>query len=223
MCGRFNLITDAQALIDFFELSSGVTVTPRYNISPSQNLLAVRQHDSRREALPLHWGLLPHWVKDRKTAFKMINARAETVAEKPAFRNALRHRRCLIPASGFYEWRATEKGVKQPYHIRPKEGGLMAFAGLWESWSGADGEHIESCTIIVTTANETLRPIHDRMPVIVPREQHTLWLDTAIQAPDRLKPLLIPCPEEVLVAYPVSRMVGNPANDGPECVVPLSP
>ena len=219
MCGRYNLITDAQAFVDFFELRNSLAIPPRYNIAPSQNIPVVRRMDNHREAGLLHWGLIPHWAKDRKIAYKMINARAETVAEKPAFRSALRHRRCLIPATGFFEWQATQDG-KQPYNITLRGGGLMAFAGLWESWTSHDGERIDSCTIIVTEANESLRPVHDRMPVILAPEHYAVWLDPAVQNPNQLQTLLRPCPSAFITAYPVSRVVGNPANDGPICVAP---
>jgi len=219
MCGRYNLITDAQAFVDFFELRNSLAIPPRYNIAPSQKILVVRRMDNHREAGLLHWGLIPHWAKDRKIAYKMINARAETVAEKPAFRSALRHRRCLIPATGFFEWQATQDG-KQPYNITLRGGGLMAFAGLWESWTSHDGERIDSCTIIVTEANESLRPVHDRMPVILAPEHYAVWLDPAVQNPNQLQTLLRPCPSAFITAYPVSRVVGNPANDGPICVAP---
>lgn len=220
MCGRFNLITDAQALVDFFELSNCLDVAPRYNIAPSQDLLAVRQQDDRRMAGLLHWGLIPHWSKDRKIGYKTINARAETVAEKPAFRSAFRRRRCLIPATGFFEWRTAESG-KQPYNIVRRDGDLMAFAGLWESWTSQDGERIDSCTIIVTEANDSVRPVHDRMPVILDPEKYPTWLDPAVQDPAELQSLLRPCPAQLITAFPVSRSMGNPANNGPDCVRPL--
>jgi len=220
MCGRYNLITDAQALADFFELSNCLAVSARYNIAPSQLIPAVRQQDGGREVGLLHWGLVPRWAKDRKIGYKTINARAETVAEKPAFRSAFRQRRCLIPASGFFEWQLVAGG-KQPYNIRLKDGGLMAFAGLWESWSGGDGERLDSCTIIVTEANATVRKVHDRMPVILNREVHEIWLDPSIKDVELLKSLLLPYPAELMLAYPVSRSVGNPANDTPACVAPL--
>jgi len=221
MCGRYNLITDAQAFIDFFELSNSLELSPRYNIAPSQQIPAVRRVDNRREAGLLHWGLIPHWAKDRRIAYKMINARAETVAEKPAYRNAFRCRRCLIPATGFYEWQPAEDG-KQPYNITLKDGGLMAFAGLWESWTGPDGARIDSCTIIVTEANAGIRPIHDRMPVILNPADYALWLNPAIEDRDRLNSLLRPYPAESTRAYPVSRSMGNPKSNGPACVEPLS-
>ena len=220
MCGRFNLITDALAFIDFFELSNSLALSPRYNIAPSQNIAAVRRVGDHREASLLHWGLIPHWAKDRKIAYKTINARAETVAEKPAFRSAFRYRRCLIPASGFFEWKLIG-GSKQPYNITLKSGGLMAFAGLWESWTSHAGERIDSCTIIVTEANVTVRPVHDRMPVILDPANYGIWLDPALQSPELLQPLLKPFPAALTLVQPVDRSVGNPANDGPICVAPL--
>jgi putative SOS response-associated peptidase YedK len=221
MCGRYNLITDAQAFVDFFELSNCLELSPRYNIAPSQQIPAVRLVDNRREAGLLHWGLIPHWAKDRRIAYKMINARAETVAEKPAFRTAFRCRRCLIPATGFFEWQPVEGG-KQPYNITLREGGLMAFAGLWESWTGPDGAGIDSCAIIVTEANAGIRPIHDRMPVILNPADYALWLNPAVQDRVRLNSLLRPYPAESTRAYPVSRSLGNPKYSGPACVEPLS-
>ncbi len=220
MCGRYNLITDAQALVDFFILSNSLAVPPSYNIAPSQRVPAVRLVENRRTAGLLHWGLIPHWAKERKIAYKMINARAETVAEKPAFRSAFRRQRCLIPATGFFEWQTTDDG-KQPYNFKLRDGGLMAFAGLWESWTSDGGDKIDSCTIIVTEATDTVRPIHDRMPVILDPESHETWLNDAIQDPDRLKRLLKPYPANLTVAYPVSSIVGKPANDDPACIEPL--
>ena len=221
MCGRYNLITDAQAFVDFFALSNTLPMPPRYNIAPSQNIPVVRLVENRREAGLLHWGLIPHWAKDRKMAYRMINARAETVADKPAYRSAFQRRRCLIPATGFFEWRPIGGG-KRPYNITLREGGLMAFDGLWESWAGLAGERIESCTIIVTEANAAVRPIHDRMPVILAPALHETWLDPAVRDAETLQSLLRPYPAELIQAYPVSTSVGNPANDGPVCIEPLA-
>ena len=217
MCGRYNLITDAQALADFFSLSNSLALKPRYNIAPSQEIPAVRQIGAARELALLRWGLIPHWAKEEKIGYRMINARAETVAEKPSYRTAFRQRRCLIPATGFFEWKRVNGG-KQPYNIRIVEGNLFAFAGLWEHWKGGDGKVVESCTILVTDANEVIRPIHDRMPVILDPDDYRTWLDPGLHDPAKLKPLLRPCPSEWIEYYPVSRRVGNPANDDPECV-----
>jgi len=221
MCGRYNLITDAQALVDFFRVRNNLELKPRYNIAPSQDVPAVRQSGGGRELALLHWGLIPSWAKDEKIGYRMINARAETVAEKPSFRAAFRRRRCLIPTTGFYEWKSVADG-KQPYNIRIGDGKLFAFAGLWEHWEGQNDRTVESCTIIVTNSNEAVRPLHDRMPVILHPGDYGTWLDTELQDPAMLQPLLRPCPSKWLNYYPVSRKVGSPANDDPECVRPLA-
>lgn len=218
MCGRFYLITDSQTLAEHFEATGGLELAPRYNIAPSQEVAAVRQGVEGREIARLHWGLIPFWAKSAKSSYKMINARAETVASKPAYRAAFRRRRCLIPASGFYEWKATESG-KQPYSIRTNED-LMAFAGLWEHWQGEDGVSVESCTVIVTQANDKLRPIHDRMPVILDPVDYEIWLDPETQDPHILEPMLRSYPGDKMNFYPVSRKVGNASYDDPECIEP---
>ena len=220
MCGRFNLITNGDALVDFFQLEQGLELTPRYNIAPSQTVPVVRNEGSGRHLALHRWGLVPAWAKDPKTGYRMINARAETVAEKPAFRTAFRRRRCLIPATGFYEWKAVQGG-KQPYHIRISEGRLFAFAGLWERWTNPEGGILESCTIIVTSANEAVSPIHDRMPVIPDPADYVLWLDPDVDDPVELLPLLRPCPAHWLESYPVTKAMGNPGYDGPECIEPI--
>lgn len=219
MCGRYNLITDAQALVDFFEVHNSLAITPRYNIAPSQEVPVVRSDTVGRELALLRWGLIPHWAKDEKIGYKMINARAETVADKPSFRHSFRRQRCLIPATGFYEWKQI-KGVKQPYNIRIGKGALFAFAGLWAFWKSAGGQGVESCAIIVTEANEAISPIHDRMPVILSPADYKRWLDPTITDPERLEPLLRPCPAGWMNSYPVSRKVGSPKNDSPDCVTP---
>jgi len=221
MCGRYNLITDTRALIDFFDLTRAVEVQPRYNIAPSQEIPAVRQTGNGRELTLLHWGLIPHWAKDRKFGYRTINARAETVDSKPAFRSAFRYRRCLIPANGFYEWRQTKHG-KQPYNIGPKDGGLMAFAGLWEHWTNENGDALESCTIIVGEATPELAKIHDRMPVILPPEHFTSWLDPGLRDTAQLKSLLDTRHVPPLESYPVSSRVNSPRNDDPECLHPIA-
>jgi len=214
MCGRFNLIADADALVDFFELGQAMGLQPRYNIAPSQDVAVVRETGGGRALSMLRWGLIPSWAKDPKIGYRMINARAETVAEKPSFRVALRRRRCLIPATGFYEWKVVPGG-KQPYNIQLGHGRIFAFAGLWERWQG-----VESCTIIVTEANKAISAIHDRMPVILDPSDYKAWLDPQLQDTALLQPLLQPCPPGWINSYPVSPLVGNPKNDGPECVAP---
>ena len=190
-----------------------------YNIAPSQDIVAVRAGEGRREMTLLRWGLLPSWAKDLKTGYRMINARAETVADKPAYRAAFRLRRCLIPADGFYEWRQTGDG-KQPYHIRMKDGGVFAFAGIWERRE-RDGEVIESCSIIVTAANDTIRPVHDRMPVIVAAGDYAAWLDAGLRDPDEVKPYLRTWPAETMEAFAVSTRVNRPANNDARCIEPV--
>ena len=220
MCGRFSLNTPPQRIKERFGLDQMPELFARYNIAPSQMVPAVRTSGSSRELVMLHWGLLPSWAKDEKIAYSMINARAETVATKPAFRSAFRQRRCLIPASGFYEWKQ-EGRIKQPYHFRMRDGDVFAFAGLWEHWEGAGGKVIESCSIIVTDANELLRPVHDRMPVILDPDDYTTWLDPHRNDDDSLIPLLKSYPAELMETYPVSRRVSKPAYDDPECAAPV--
>ncbi len=219
MCGRFYLNTDAQTLTEYFEASGNLDLMPRYNIAPSQEIPAVRQGEAGRELIMLRWGLIPSWAKDKNIGYKMINARAETVASKPAFRTAFRRRRTLIPASGFFEWKKTEGG-KQPYRIGTNDD-LFALAGLWEYWKGEGGEPIESCTIIVTEANEKIRTIHDRMPVILDPEDYATWLDPGIEDLETLQPLLRSYPGDRMTFHPVSRKVGNPRYDDPECIEPV--
>lgn len=197
---------------------------PRYNIAPSQGILAVRAApdggDGAREAAVLRWGLVPSWAKDPDIGNRMINARAETVAEKPSFRAAFRRRRCLVPATGFYEWRAAS-GPKQPYTIGMADGGPFAMAGLWEHWTEPDGAAVETCAILTTEANELLRPIHARMPVIVAPSDFDLWLDPALAMPELLAPLLRPFDAAAMAAHPVSRHVNNVRNDDPACLEPV--
>jgi len=215
MCGRFAQFTSGQALEEQFEASyAGDRLPARYNVAPGTPILICRaERDGRRRLDPAHWGLIPSWAKDRKIGYRTINARAETVAEKPAFRAAFRRRRCLIPADGFYEWQASADG-KQPFFIRRGDRCPFAFAGLWEGWTDPEsGESLESATIIVTTANERLRPIHDRMPVILDPEDYAAWLDPRASERDPLLALLKPYAAEALIGYPVSRRVNRPQED----------
>lgn len=220
MCGRYTLFTPLERFIERFHLSTLVNLAPHYNIAPSQSVPIVRESDGGRELAMLQWGLVPFWAKQVKTSYQMINARAETVATKPAFKNAFRQRRCLIPADGFYEWRAGPHS-KQPYYISLKDNDLFAFAGLWERWEGGTSEVIESCAIIVTAANELIQPIHDRMPVILEPEDYALWLNNESFDAARLNALLQPYPAEQMQAYPVSSRVNSPKNDDQGCVTPL--
>jgi len=225
MCGRFTLIDPEQALTVQFNLPGTPGLKPRYNIAPTQPVVAVRlaPDGGDREATLLTWGLVPFWARDPAIGARMINARAETVAEKPAFRAAFRRRRCLIVADGFYEWQkpAGGRGSKQPYYVRLREGRPFAFAGLWEHWEGTDGSAIESCTLLTTEPNDLLQAVHNRMPVILSPQDYDLWLDTTVQGSDPLGPLLRPYPAEEMEAYAVSRLVNSPQNDDPRCIEPL--
>ncbi|MEE8583597.1 MAG: SOS response-associated peptidase [Acidobacteriota bacterium] len=218
MCGRYTL-TGYQRIPDLFEVDD-VRIGPRFNIAPTQDVPAVRLGQQGQRRLDLfHWGLIPFWAKDPKMGARMINARSETVDSKPAFRNAFARRRCLIPADGYYEWRKLPDG-KQPFLFRLKDGGLFAFAGLWERWKSPEiGERL-SCTILTTSPNPLAAAAHDRMPVILPPEGHRLWLDPG-SAPELLKELMIPYQGSDLEAFPVSRTVNNPRNEAAECVEPV--
>ncbi len=222
MCGRYSLTTPVEALRSLFRLVGNPNLPPRFNIAPTQDAAVVRpvQGGAERELAMLRWGLVPSWSRGPDSRYGMINARAETVAEKPAYRAAFRQRRCLVPADGFYEWRQ-QGGRKQPYRFCLKEGGAFALAGLWESWSGGENETIESFTIIVTDANALVRPIHDRMPVIVDPVDHDAWLDAEGTAVSEALALLRPFEAEAMTAYPVSPRVNSPRNDDAECVAPI--
>lgn len=223
MCGRFSLGTPATTLAAQFNLFEVPAWAPRYNIAPTQSApTAVRAASDPSRQFKVHrWGLIPPWAKDPGMGSQLINARAETVAIKPAFRKAFRERRCLILADGFFEWQRRGRH-KQPFHIRMRDGRPFAFAGLWEHWEGPEGSAIDSCTILTTTTNELVGTLHDRMPVILAPQDYDLWLDPAIQKVERLESLLRPYPSEEMTAYPVSTRVNNPANDSPECVEPAA-
>lgn len=219
MCGRFTYATAPEITAEFFELTSVPELKPRYNIAPTQPVpvILVSAEDSCRKLRPLHWGLIPHWAKDPGIGARMINARAETVATKPAFRAAFRERRCLIAADGFYEWQKLPRG-KQPFYIRLSNAEPFAFAGLWEHWEGPDGAGIGSCTILTTEPNEVLRPIHNRMPVILHPKDFSKWLDRATKQTNALEALLRPYPTEAMTAYPVSTRVNSPTRDDAGCI-----
>lgn len=221
MCGRFALTASPEQIAEQFALVTTPQLAPRYNIAPSQPVAAVRQNrdTKQRELVHFHWGLIPSWAKDPSIGYKMINARSETAAEKPSFRNALKYRRCLVPASGFYEWQKVGKG-KQPHYIHLAESEPFAIAGLWEHWQSADGSEIESVTLLTTAPNEVMRPLHDRMPVILHPDDYSLWLDPLATQSDLLQPLLRPFPAEQMTAYPVSTLVNSPIHDLPACVLP---
>jgi putative SOS response-associated peptidase YedK len=221
MCGRYSLHTHPEVIALYFKLGLVPEITPRYNITPGTNILIVRQDPAKGRIADLYrWGLIPGWAKDPAIGNKLANARAETVAEKPSFRSAFKRWRCLIPASGFYEWKKLA-GRKQPYYVRPVGADLFAFAGLTERWMGPDGP-VHSCTIITTDANDSMRDIHDRMPVILAPEDHAAWLDPVNQATEKLKALLKPSPAKTMSAHPVSTRVNTPKNDEPALIEPVS-
>jgi len=220
MCGRYNIITDAQALFEAFRVQAELGASPlaRYNVAPATDQLVILNEGGQRVARWHHWGLIPHWAKDRTIGYRTINARGESVATKPAFRAALRQRRCLVPATGFYEWKV-QQGGKQPYLIKLKSGELFSFAGLWETWTGPEGE-LRSFTIVTTGSNALMARIHERMPVIVPRAQYARWLDPALQEPAQIQTMIASYPATELQAIPIGRQIGNARNQGPELIVP---
>ena len=222
MCGRFTLFEADAILSKEFGAPISFGLAPRYNIAPSQQILAVRPSTGKggREAALLRWGLIPHWAKDPSIGNRMINARAETVAEKPAFRRAFRKQRCLIPADGFFEWQKLDR-KKQPFYIRMRDRRPFAFAGLWERWEAPGSEIIETCTILTTDANDVLKPLHDRMPVILPPSEYALWIDPGISDGERLLPLLRSFPTQEMEAFPVGIAVNNPKMDDQHCIAPV--
>lgn len=216
MCGRFSLFTPSEQLQDIFQISNmdDLPYTPRYNIAPSQAVFTIIQEKQIRRAGYLRWGLIPSWAKSAKNSYNLINARAETVDEKPSFKHLLLKRRCLIIADGFYEWQK-RNDTKQPYRITMKDDRPFAFAGLWDRWKSGN-EVITTCTIITTEANEIVQPVHTRMPVILTEEQQADWLDPSIQHPADLKALLKPYSPEKMKTYEVSTLVNSPKNDTPD-------
>ncbi len=225
MCGRFTLRAPASVVAAQFGIFEMPPFTPRFNIAPTQPVAVVRHApqaaEPERELVWLRWGLIPSWAKDPAIGSRMINARAETAAEKPAYRAAFRRRRCLVAADGFYEWQRTG-GRKQPYFIRMQDDRPFAFAGLWEAWEGLDHSYVESCTLLTTEPNELIKPIHNRMPVILPPEDYDGWLDLGMQEPEPLKRLLRPFPAEGMTAYPVNTYVNSPAHDDAQCIEPVA-
>ncbi|MCL5883772.1 MAG: SOS response-associated peptidase [Deltaproteobacteria bacterium] len=222
MCGRFALFLFEDTLPTEFGARIPFDLTPRYNVAPSQPIVAVRvsPETGEREFAWLRWGLVPHWAQDPSIGNRMINARAETVAEKPAFRDTFRRRRCLVPASGFFEWKKGERR-KTPYFICRKDGRPFAIAGLWDLWRGPDGSSVESCTLVTTDANALVAGLHDRMPVIVRPAAYDLWLDTEIRDRGRLSSVLRPAPAEEMDAYPVGFFVNDPKTDDRRCIARL--
>ena len=231
MCGRYAFFTPIEAVARLFRVSAvhAHDLAPRYNIAPTQEVPIIRvspfleedeAHTAVRELALARWGLVPFWAKDVSIGNRMINARGETVAQKPAFRAAFRKRRCLVPADGFFEWQQTASG-KQPWYIRAASGEPLALAGLWELWEPAEGgAPLASCTINTTRASEFMRPLHDRMPVVLDASGRDAWLDSGTPA-DRLQDLLEPAAERTLEAWPVSRRVNSPFNEDPSLVEPV--
>jgi len=223
MCGRYLLTTPGEVLAELFEIDEKPRLEPRYNIAPTQEVPIVRLRDGgRRELAHVHWGLVPFWARERAIGNRLINARGETLAEKPSFRDSFKKRRCLIPASGFYEWQKVD-GRKQPWLLKVRGELPFAFAGLWSIWKdreATDGSVLESCTIVTTTPNELAAAVHDRMPVILPYGQHDAWLEPEAK-PDALSALLAPYPADEMEAWPVSTWVNNPRNEDPACVEPI--
>jgi putative SOS response-associated peptidase YedK len=223
MCGRFTLTIDPFHLQQAFPWAViPDDLSPRYNISPSQQVAVIPNTGDSRLSM-FKWGLIPSWSKDPAIGDRMINARAETLAEKPSFRNAYRRRRCLILADGFYEWKQDPSmKSKQPVYIRFLDAHPFAFAGLWELWKSPDGSEVRSCTIITTQPNSLLEPIHNRMPVILPSDAYSQWLIPDDLPPAHLNALLVPYPASEMVAFPVSRMVNRPQTDAPDLIKPLA-
>ncbi len=214
MCGRYALRTPVDVLAEGFEIEEYTSfITPNYNVASTQEAAAVVEEDEKRKLEMFHWGLIPSWAKDPDIGNKMINARAETVSEKPSFRSAFKKRRCLILADGFYEWQKTDNG-KQPYHIKMQDDSPFAFAGLREVWDKY-GEEIRSGTIITTNANDLMSEIHRRMPVILHPENYEVWLDPDFDEREALTSVLKPYPVDAMEAYPVSRRVNKPSNNEP--------
>ena len=221
MCGRYTVVRDGQELAEQLEPEwrSAPLPGPRFNIAPTQYAPVLLQ-DGDAPVLDMYrWGLIPAWARDPSIGNRMINARAETVREKPAFRTAFDRRRCLVPSSGFYEWQKTGK-TKIPHWIHPADGELLTFAGLWERWAPEDAEPVYTYTILTTAGNRFMQPLHERMPVIIPRDARREWLDSRAE-PDQLTDLLQPAPEDLLAAHPVSTLVNAPGNDLAECIEPF--
>lgn len=225
MCSRYSLTSPPDAVRDLFRCPQVDAFPPRYNIAPTQPVLIVRHAPAARtaasEATLVRWGLLPPWVKDPREFATLINARSETAADKPSFRAALRHKRCLVPTDGFYEWTG-QPGAKQPHLIRLKDRSLFAFAGLWEHWLGADGSELESMAILTTAANDDVSEIHDRMPVIIQPVDYARWLDCRPGTAEPILDLMRPAAVGLLDVIAVSPKLNNPRSDGPELQTPVS-
>lgn len=222
MCGRYRLTARERYLAEHFGIDGddGIEWAPRYNIAPTQQVVVIRQHhkEPRRTISLMRWGLIPYWSQDVSIGNRTINAMSETASEKPAFREAMRKRRCLVPADGFFEWKKLSSKRKQPYNIGMLDNSVFAFAGLWDSWRSTSGETIESCSILTTDANALTKEIHDRMPAILKPEDYDLWLDLGVTNPEQVQGLLRPFDPRLIKKYPLSARVSNANNDGPECI-----
>lgn len=219
MCGRFVLTADTGAIQQSFNLTTVPDMPARFNIAPTQPV-AVITNDNPKELTYYRWGLIPSWAKDAKIGNNLINARSEDVEDKPSFRSAFKRRRCLIPADGFYEWSSRGKD-KVPMFVHLQNHELFAFAGLWEVWHSPDGEEIRTCTILTTEPNELIRPLHNRMAVILHQADYDTWLTPGELPPPALKPLLKPYEADRMAVYEVSKLVNKPSNDSPECMEPI--
>jgi putative SOS response-associated peptidase YedK len=220
MCGRFTLVSPFMAVTERFHVSVSPDLQPRYNIAPGQDILCIIRDGETRLA-PLRWGLIPFWAKDPAIGNRLINARAETLAEKPSFRNAFMRQRCLIVADGFFEWRPAGKR-RTPVYIYLKSKQPFGFAGLYETWKTPDGKEIRTCTIITTDANDLVRPIHDRMPAILPGDIEDRWLDPGERSRERLLSLLKPYPAGEMAAYDVTHIMNNACHDTADCILPAA-
>lgn len=220
MCGRFTLTVTIEQLLLRYDIDQLAVQyhLPRFNIAPTQNIFAVIHDGEKNRGGSLRWGLIPSWASDEKIGQRMINARAETLAEKPAFRKLIKRKRCIIPTDGFYEWKKTSDGRKQPMRILLKSGDVFSLAGLYDIWKTEKGATVSSCTIITTRPNDLMASIHNRMPVILREQDEQPWLDRSLQHKDDLQQLWEPFPSEELEAYPVSPKVGNVRNDEPELI-----
>lgn len=220
MCGRYALRSPLARLLRAFGATSDLELTPRYNVAPTQAVPVVREREGARRIEQVRWGLVPRWSKAVNEGPLLLNARAETAADKPAFRDALRRRRCLVPADGFYEWEKQGRAKLPLFFHPPGEEDVLGLAGLWERWRGPEGQRLESCTILTTAANALVAPYHDRMPVVIAPEDYARWLDPTLQEPESVTDLLAPPPEGALVATPLEPFVNDVRRDGPECLAP---
>jgi putative SOS response-associated peptidase YedK len=219
MCGRFTITVSIEELMlrYYIDQKTNRYHTPRYNVAPTQMVLAVINDGERNRIGELQWGLVPSWANDQKIGYKMINARSETLLEKASFKNLINRKRCILPADGFFEWKK-QNGKKQPMRITMKDKNIFSMAGLYDTWQSEDGKKINTCTIITTQPNQLMKDIHDRMPVILKEEDEEVWLNRNNTNIEELMSLLQPFPEDLMYAYPVSPIVGNVRNDTPECV-----